>query len=188
MKPIVTVVLLLLSAGCSINGWAVNKIGNMLASGGSTFTSDDDPELVEAAMYPSVVKLYESLLANRPSNRPAASAGPGSPNTPTLRGFPHRRSPRREPGTRPMPSASVRASSISALIAMDARPRGESPGLAAALDRCRPRLEARYQARRSIAVLTAASRGLNHFPFQNQPELIAGCRCGDHCAPRRGAG
>jgi predicted anti-sigma-YlaC factor YlaD len=60
-----TVVLLLLSAGCSIKRVAINKIGNMLASGGSTFTSDDDPELVQAAI-PFGLKLYESLLAESP--------------------------------------------------------------------------------------------------------------------------
>jgi predicted anti-sigma-YlaC factor YlaD len=67
MKPIVTVVLLLLSAGCSIRRVAINKIGNMLASGGSTFTSDDDPDLVQAAI-PFGLKLYESLLAESPKH------------------------------------------------------------------------------------------------------------------------
>src|ERR1017187_5639529 len=41
---------LLLSTGCSVKRVAINKLGNALASGGSTFTSDDDPELVEAAI------------------------------------------------------------------------------------------------------------------------------------------
>jgi predicted anti-sigma-YlaC factor YlaD len=67
MKPIVTVVLLLLSAGCSIKRVAINKFGNALASGGSTFTSDDDPELAEAAI-PFGLKLYESLLAESPKH------------------------------------------------------------------------------------------------------------------------
>jgi predicted anti-sigma-YlaC factor YlaD len=67
MKPIITVVLLLLSAGCSIKRVAINKLGNALASGGNTFTSDDDPELVEAAI-PFGLKLYESLLAESPKH------------------------------------------------------------------------------------------------------------------------
>ena len=67
MKPFMTVVLLLLSAGCSIKRVAINKIGNMLASGGSTFSSDDDPELVQAAI-PFGLKLYESLLAESPKH------------------------------------------------------------------------------------------------------------------------
>jgi len=55
------------SAGCSIKRIAVNQIGNALASGGSTFTSDDDPELVEAAI-PFGLKTYESLLAESPKH------------------------------------------------------------------------------------------------------------------------
>ena len=58
---------LLLSTGCSIKRMAVNQIGNALASGGTTFTSDDDPELVAAAI-PFGLKLYESLLAESPKH------------------------------------------------------------------------------------------------------------------------
>jgi predicted anti-sigma-YlaC factor YlaD len=46
---------------------AINKLGDALASGGSTFTSDDDPELVEAAI-PFGLKTYESLLAESPKH------------------------------------------------------------------------------------------------------------------------
>jgi predicted anti-sigma-YlaC factor YlaD len=60
-------VLLALSSGCSIKKMAVNKLGNMLASSGSTFTSDEDPELVEAAI-PFGLKLYEGLLAESPKH------------------------------------------------------------------------------------------------------------------------
>src|ERR1039457_2146680 len=59
---------LLLATGCSIKRVAINKLGNALASGGSTFTSDDDPELVEAAI-PFGLKLYESLLDESPKHR-----------------------------------------------------------------------------------------------------------------------
>jgi len=65
MKSLIAVVLLLLATGCSIKRVAVNKLGNALASGGSTFTGDDDPDLVEAAI-PFGLKLYESLLAESP--------------------------------------------------------------------------------------------------------------------------
>jgi len=44
---------------------AVNKLGNALASGGSTFGSDDDPDLVGEAL-PFSLKLMESLLAESP--------------------------------------------------------------------------------------------------------------------------
>jgi hypothetical protein len=49
--------------GCSIKRIAVNKLGNALAPGGSTYESDDDPELVASAV-PFGLKLMESLLAN----------------------------------------------------------------------------------------------------------------------------
>ena len=51
--------------GCSIKRMVVNKIGNALASGGNTFESDDDPDLVGEAL-PFSLKLLESLLAESP--------------------------------------------------------------------------------------------------------------------------
>ena len=54
--------------GCSIKRVAINKIGNALASGGTTFTSDEDPELVRDAL-PFSLKLIESLLAKSPRHR-----------------------------------------------------------------------------------------------------------------------
>ena len=53
---------------CSVKKIAVNKLGNALASGGTTFTSDDDPELVRDAL-PFSLKLMESLLAESPRHR-----------------------------------------------------------------------------------------------------------------------
>ncbi len=58
----------LLCSGCSIRRMAVNKIGDALAGGGSTFASDDDPELVKAAV-PFSLKLMESLLAENPRHK-----------------------------------------------------------------------------------------------------------------------
>src|SRR6185503_744090 len=57
-----------LGAGCSIKKMAVNKLGDALAGGGTTFASDDDPELVKAAL-PFSLKLIESLLAESPRHR-----------------------------------------------------------------------------------------------------------------------
>ena len=54
-----------LLTGCSIKKMAVNKLGNGLASGGTVFASDDDPELIRAAV-PFSLKLMESLLAENP--------------------------------------------------------------------------------------------------------------------------
>ena len=67
MKPLVIIVLLVCATGCSIKRMAVNQVGNALASGGSTFTSDDDPDLVAAAI-PFGLKTYESLLAESPKH------------------------------------------------------------------------------------------------------------------------
>jgi predicted anti-sigma-YlaC factor YlaD len=58
----------LLTAGCSLKRIAVNKLGNALAESGTTFASDDDPELVGAAI-PFSLKLMESLLASAPEHR-----------------------------------------------------------------------------------------------------------------------
>src|SRR5580765_3220352 len=57
--------LALMGPGCSIKRLAVNQVGNALAGGGSTFASDDDPELVKAAA-PFSLKLMETLLAENP--------------------------------------------------------------------------------------------------------------------------
>jgi len=55
-------------SGCSIKRVAVNRVGDALASGGTTFSSDDDPELVKAAV-PFSLKLMESLLAESPKHQ-----------------------------------------------------------------------------------------------------------------------
>ena len=47
---------------------AVNMVGDALAGGGTTFASDDDPELVRAAV-PFSLKLMESLLAESPKHQ-----------------------------------------------------------------------------------------------------------------------
>src|SRR6516225_370801 len=67
----------LLLSGCSIKKLAVNKIGNALANSGTTFSGDDDPDLIGDAL-PFSLKLMESLLAESPKHRGllfAASSG-----------------------------------------------------------------------------------------------------------------
>ncbi|MBK9137349.1 MAG: TRAP transporter TatT component family protein [Verrucomicrobia bacterium] len=54
--------------GCSIKQFAVNKVGDALASGGTTFASDEDPELIRQAV-PFSLKLMESLLAESPRHK-----------------------------------------------------------------------------------------------------------------------
>ncbi len=63
--------------GCSIKRYAINKLGDSLAKSGTTFASDDDPELVGQAL-PFSLKLIEGLLAESPKHRGllfAASSG-----------------------------------------------------------------------------------------------------------------
>jgi hypothetical protein len=68
-SQVVAVCLLLATLpACSIKHIAVNKIGNALASGGSTYESDDDPDLVGDAL-PFGLKLIESLLAESPRHK-----------------------------------------------------------------------------------------------------------------------
>ena len=55
----------LLMQGCSVQRFAVNRLGDALAGGGDTFSSDDDPELIKAAA-PFSLKLMETLLAESP--------------------------------------------------------------------------------------------------------------------------
>lgn len=54
-------------SGCSVKKIAINKLGDALAGGGTTFASDDDPELVKSAV-PFSLKLIESLLAQSPEH------------------------------------------------------------------------------------------------------------------------
>ncbi len=56
-----------LSTGC-IRKFAINRLGDALAKSGTTFSSDDDPDLVQAAV-PFSLKLIESLLAETPRHR-----------------------------------------------------------------------------------------------------------------------
>jgi predicted anti-sigma-YlaC factor YlaD len=59
--------LLVICSGCSVRQLAVNQIGNALAQTGTTFTSDDDPELVAQAL-PFGLKVMESVLAETPEH------------------------------------------------------------------------------------------------------------------------
>lgn len=55
-------------SGCSIKKMAMNKLGDALAAGGTTFAADDDPELIKSAA-PFSLKLMESILAENPRHR-----------------------------------------------------------------------------------------------------------------------
>src|SRR5206468_3366647 len=67
----------ILLPGCSVRRYAVNQIGNALASSGSAYESDEDLELVGQAL-PFGLKLIESLLEESPRHTGlllAASSG-----------------------------------------------------------------------------------------------------------------
>jgi predicted anti-sigma-YlaC factor YlaD len=66
----------LLGAGCSVRQIAVNKAADTLASSGTVFASDDDPELIRAAA-PFSLKLMESVLAETPRHRGLLAAASG---------------------------------------------------------------------------------------------------------------
>src|SRR5688500_16756659 len=67
-RAAILLVCLIFAAGCSVRKLAVNELGDALAAGGTTFSSDNDPELVGDAL-PFTLKLMESLLAESPDHR-----------------------------------------------------------------------------------------------------------------------
>ncbi len=52
-------------SGCSVRQYALNRTADALASSGSTYASDNDPELIRDAA-PASLKLMESVLAENP--------------------------------------------------------------------------------------------------------------------------
>jgi tetratricopeptide (TPR) repeat protein len=57
-----------LLSGCGlIKGIAINNVASMLAESGTSVTSDNDPDLVGAAI-PTTLKVYEALLESAPKN------------------------------------------------------------------------------------------------------------------------
>jgi predicted anti-sigma-YlaC factor YlaD len=60
--------LAVVATGCSVQRFAVNRLGDALAGTGGTFAADNDPELVREAV-PFSLKLMESLLAESPDHR-----------------------------------------------------------------------------------------------------------------------
>lgn len=65
---IVLPVLLAAASGCSVQRFVSNRVADTLAASGTTYSADDDPELVEAAL-PFSLKLMESVLASTPEHR-----------------------------------------------------------------------------------------------------------------------
>jgi predicted anti-sigma-YlaC factor YlaD len=63
--PLFLCALVVINVSCSLRTYAVNTVGDALASGNSVYESDSDIELVGAAL-PFGLKLTESLLAESP--------------------------------------------------------------------------------------------------------------------------
>lgn len=63
----------MLASGCSIQRLATDRIADTLAKPGTTWSSDDDPELVAAAL-PFSLKLMETVLASAPGHRSLLAA------------------------------------------------------------------------------------------------------------------
>src|SRR4026207_580374 len=70
-------VILVITAGCSIKTMAVKTVANTLSDTGDVFTRDDDPELIRDAT-PFALKLYESLLESVPNHVPLLVSTCGS--------------------------------------------------------------------------------------------------------------
>ncbi|OFV93118.1 MAG: hypothetical protein A3G76_16885 [Acidobacteria bacterium RIFCSPLOWO2_12_FULL_65_11] len=62
------ILLAVAGSGCSVKTYAINMVGNALASGDSVYETDDDIELVGQAL-PFGLKLTESLLVQSPRHR-----------------------------------------------------------------------------------------------------------------------
>lgn len=70
------VVLLAVTDGCSINKLVINKLSDAVASGGTVYSSDNDPELIRDAV-PFSLKLMETLLEQNPDHVGLLTAAAG---------------------------------------------------------------------------------------------------------------
>lgn len=68
LKPILIMGCFICLGGCSIKQVAISKLGDTLAESGSVYASDDDIELVGAAL-PFSLKTIEGLLAEVPGHK-----------------------------------------------------------------------------------------------------------------------
>jgi predicted anti-sigma-YlaC factor YlaD len=171
---VLATLLLLTTSACSIKRVAINKLGNALASGGTAYERDEDPELVAAAV-PFGLKLYESLLEESPKHTGlllAAASG--------FTGYAY--------AFVDLPSSEARESSLERGDAMRDRARklylrahryglrgleSRYPGIATALETDAPAALARVR-KSEIALLywTAASLGLAISVSKDDPDMI----------------
>jgi len=76
LAALISSALLASGAGCSIKKLAINKLGDALAESGSSYSSDEDPELIRGAL-PFSLKLIESLLEQSPRHQGLLTAAAG---------------------------------------------------------------------------------------------------------------
>ena len=74
VRAMLSAVALLALCSCSLRQIALSNIGDAVAQGGSVFSSDDDPELIRAAV-PFSLKFIESLLAENGGHKGLLLAG-----------------------------------------------------------------------------------------------------------------
>lgn len=67
----------LFGSGCSVKHYALNRAADALSHTGTTFSSDDDPDLIKDAA-PFSLKLMESILAETPSHQGLLTAASSS--------------------------------------------------------------------------------------------------------------
>ena len=73
-RPAALAAAVFFTAGCgAIRTSAIKSVANTLSEGGTTFTSHNDPELIEGAL-PFALTLYESLLGSIPTHEPLLTA------------------------------------------------------------------------------------------------------------------
>jgi predicted anti-sigma-YlaC factor YlaD len=68
MKALWIAVLVATMSGCSVRQLALNSVSDVVAGGGSTYSADDDLDLIRAAA-PFSLKLIESLLSENPRHK-----------------------------------------------------------------------------------------------------------------------
>jgi predicted anti-sigma-YlaC factor YlaD len=168
---------LFITAGsaCSIRKIAIKKLGDALAQSGTTFASDNDPELVRDAL-PFSLKLIESLLAESPRHRGlllAASSG----FTQYAYGFIRQEADEMEPEDLAR-ALEMRARARALFLrARDYGMRGletTHPGFSDALNKDPlPTVKAAKPADVPLLYWTAASWGLAITLSKNEPALIA---------------
>jgi predicted anti-sigma-YlaC factor YlaD len=161
--------------GCSVRKIAVKKLGDALAESGTTFASDNDPELVKGAL-PFSLKLIESLLAESPKHRGLLFAA-CSGFTQYAYAFVREEADEMEPQNFALATEMRMRARNLFLRARDYGIRGletTHPGFGVSLNKdARNAVQAARQADVPLLYWTAASWGLAITLSKNEPDLIA---------------